>query len=255
MLSRWLYSTSHKDIGLMYLGFALFSGLIGTSLSMFIRLELTVPGKGILEGNGQLYNVIITAHGLLMLLFLVSPALFGGFGNWLTPILIGAVDVAFPRLNNISFWLNPPALVLLLLSALVEQGAGVGWYAYPPLSVQHSGSSVDLAILSLHINGLSSILGSINLLVTIFGMRAAGMKLNQIPLFVWSIAFTAVLIIIAFPVLAAALVMLLTDRNLNTAYFVDSGDIVLYQHLFWFFGCLVWPPVAVVMRLRQQKLN
>jgi heme/copper-type cytochrome/quinol oxidase subunit 1 len=220
----------------MYLGFALFSGLIGTSLSMFIRLELTVPGKGILEGNGQLYNVIITAHGLLMLLFLVSPAMFGGFGNWLTPILIGAVDVAFPRLNNISFWLNPPALVLLLLSALVEQGAGVGWYAYPPLSVQHSGSSVDLAILSLHINGLSSILGSINLLVTIFGMRAAGMKLNQIPLFVWSIAFTAVLIVIAFPVLAAALVMLLTDRNLNTAYFVDSGDLVLYQHLFWFFG-------------------
>lgn len=232
MITRWLYSTSHKDIGLLYLGFALFSGLIGTSLSMFIRLELAVPGKGLLEGNGQLYNVIITAHGVLMLLFLVSPALFGGFGNWLTPILIGAVDVAFPRLNNISFWLNPPALVLLLLSALVEQGTGTGWYLYAPLSVQHSGSSVDLAILSLHINGLSSILGSINLLVTVAGMRAAGMKLNQIPLFVWSICFTAVLIIIAFPVLAAALVMLLTDRNLNTAYFVDSGDLVLYQHLF-----------------------
>jgi heme/copper-type cytochrome/quinol oxidase subunit 1 len=235
-LSRWLYSTSHKDIGLLYLAFALFSGLIGTSLSMFIRIELAVPGKGILEGNGQLYNVIITAHGVIMLLFLVSPALFGGFGNWLTPILIGAVDVAFPRLNNISFWLNPPALVLLVLSALVEQGTGAGWYLYPPLSVQHSGASVDLAILSLHINGLSSILGSINLLVTVFGMRAAGMKLNQIPLFVWSIVFTAILIIIAFPVLAAALVMLLTDRNLNTAYFVDSGDVVLYQHLFWFFG-------------------
>jgi hypothetical protein len=236
MITRWLYSTSHKDIGLLYLGFALFSGLIGTSLSMFIRIELAVPGKGILEGNGQLYNVIITAHGVIMLLFLVSPALFGGFGNWLTPILIGAVDVAFPRLNNISFWLNPPALVLLVLSALVEQGTGAGWYLYPPLSVQHSGASVDLAILSLHINGLSSILGSINLLVTVFGMRAAGMKLNQIPLFVWSIVFTAILIIIAFPVLAAALVMLLTDRNLNTAYFVDSGDVVLYQHLFWFFG-------------------
>nr|CAA73991.1 cytochrome-c oxidase [Chlorogonium elongatum] len=236
MLTRWLYSTSHKDIGLLYLGFALFSGLIGTSLSMFIRLELGVAGRGLLDGNFQLYNVIITGHGLIMLLFMVMPALFGGFGNWLVPILIGAPDVAFPRLNNISFWLNPPALVLLLLSTLVEQGAGLGWTAYPPLSVQHSGASVDLAIFALHINGLSSILGSINLLVTVAGMRAAGMKLNQLPLFVWAIVFTAVLVILAFPVLSAALVMLLTDRNINTAYFSDSGDLVLYQHLFWFFG-------------------
>jgi len=236
MLRRWLFSTSHKDIAILYLGFAFFSGLIGTFLSLLIRLELALPGRGMLDGNGQLYNVIITAHGVLMLLFLTMPALFGTFGNWLVPIMVGAVDVAFPRLNNISFWLNPAALVMLLLSALVEQGVGTGWYLYPPLSVQHSGSSVDLAILALHINGLSSILGSINLLVTIAGMRAAGLKLNQMPLFVWSIAFTSILVIVAFPVLAAALVMLLTDRNLNTAYFVDSGDLVLYQHLFWFFG-------------------
>lgn len=209
---------------------------MGTALSLFIRLELALPGYGMLDGNGQLYNTLITAHGVLMLLFLTMPALFGTFGNWLVPILIGAVDVAFPRLNNISFWLNPAALILLLLSALVEQGTGTGWYLYPPLSVQHSGASVDLAILALHINGLSSILGSINLLVTIFGMRAAGMSLNRMPLFVWAILFTAILVIIAFPVLAAALVMLLADRNLNTSYFVDSGDPVLYFHLFWFFG-------------------
>jgi heme/copper-type cytochrome/quinol oxidase subunit 1 len=251
MFMRWFYSTNHKDIGLLYLVFAFFSGLIATTLSLFIRMEVGLAGKGFLDGNGQLYNVIITAHGLLMLLFMVMPALFGGFGNWLVPILIGAPDMAFPRLNNISFWLNPPALALILLSALVEQGPGLGWTAYPPLSIQHTGASVDLAVLALHLNGLSSILGSINMLVTCAGMRAAGMKLNHIPLFVWAIIFTSILVILAVPVLAACLVMLLTDRNLNTAYFCESGDLVLYQHLFWFFGhpevyILILPAFGIV---------
>jgi cytochrome c oxidase subunit 1 len=263
--TRWFMSTNHKDIGILYLFTAAVVGFISVAFTVYMRMELMYPDVQLmcLEGarlaasgevctpNGHLWNVLVTAHGILMMFFVVIPALFGGFGNYFMPLHIGAPDMAFPRMNNLSYWLYVAGTSLAVASVLApggndQTGSGVGWVLYPPLSTNEAGFSMDLAIFAVHVSGASSILGAINMITTFLNMRAPGMTLHKVPLFAWSIFVTAWLILLSLPVLAGAITMLLTDRNFGTTFFFPQGggDPVLYQHILWFFG---HPEVYIVI--------
>jgi len=234
-ITRWLFTTNHKDIGTMYLWFAMVMFFAGGAMALVIRLELFAPGLQWVQP--EVFNSLTTVHALVMIFGAVMPA-FVGFANWLIPMQIGAADMAFPRMNNWSFWLLIPPALLLMASFFVPGGAAAsGWTLYPPLVTQ-GGISVDMTILAIHILGASSIMGSINIITTILNLRAPGMTLMKMPMFTWTWLITAYLIIAVMPVLAGAVTMLLTDRHFGTSFFnaAGGGDPTMFMHIFWFFG-------------------
>ncbi len=253
-IKRWLYTTNHKDIGTMYLWFSFVMFLVGGAMAMVIRAELYQPGLQFVQPD--FFNQMTTMHGLIMVFGAVMPSMVG-LANWLIPMMIGAPDMALPRMNNWSFWILPFAFTLLISSLFMEGGApNFGWTFYAPLSTTYGPPSTDFFILGVHMMGISSIMGAINVIVTVFNMRAPGMTLMKMPLFVWTWVITAFLLIMVMPVLAGTVTMMLTDRHFGTDFFnaAGGGDPVMFQHIFWFFGhpevyIMILPAFGVVSEI------
>lgn len=256
LLIKWFFATNHKWIGTIYFIFSLFAGLMGTSISLIIRIELLQPGS--LISNDFIYNSIVTRHAIIIIFFIVIPTIIGGFGNWLIPIICNITDIAFPRLNNIRFWLLIPSLLIIISSSIVATLNGVGWTIYPPLTrfIFSSGSSIEIIIFSLHIAGVSSIIRAINFISTILNIKNINININMFSLFSVSILLTTILLLLALPILAGAITIILIDRNFNTSFFDPrgGGDPLLYQHLFWFFGhpevyILILPAFGIISHI------
>lgn len=237
-MTKFINTLNHKDIAIIYIIFALLAAFVGLSISIIIRLELVHSGSLLLINN-HLFNSIVSAHAIMIIFLAVMPAIIGSFGNYFLPISLGAVDIAFPRLNNVSFWFLVPAIVLIASSMLIESGAGTGWTVYYPLSgiMSHSSISVDLVIFGLHCLTISSLLGAINFISTAHNFLDS---LFRMDLFGWSIYITAWLLLLSLPVLTVGITLLLIDRNFNLSFYepAGGGDPILYQHLFWFFGLI-----------------
>ena len=252
-IMRWITTTNHKDIGTLYLWFSFIMFLVGGAMALVIRAELFQPGLQVVDP--QFFNSMTTLHGLIMVFGAVMPAAVG-LANWLVPMMIGAPDMALPRLNNWSFWLLPFAALLLVITLFLPGGAPAGgWTMYPPLTLQ-TGDAFPFLIFSVHLLGMSSIMGSINIIATILNMRAPGMTLMKMPLFVWTWLITAFLLVAVMPVLAGAVTMMLTDKFFGTSFFLAAGggDPVMFQHIFWFFGhpevyIIILPSFGVISQI------
>nr|YP_010164122.1 cytochrome c oxidase subunit I [Didesmococcus koreanus]QRK27450.1 cytochrome c oxidase subunit I [Didesmococcus koreanus] len=256
-MKKWMYSTNHKNISFMYLILGMWSGMMGLSMSMIMRIELMNNNNNF--NFSMSYYMMITIHALLMIFFMTMPIIIGTFSNWLIPLMMSSSDLIYPRMNNLSMWILFPSLMMLMLSMFTKNKIFTGWTLYPPLSVQNS-SSINMVILSIHLNGLSSLMSSMNFMISMINMNSNKMNLNNLSLYCWSIIITSMLLIMSIPVLASGITMIILDHNFNSMFFnpMGNGNPILFQHMFWFFGhpevyILILPGFGLMSQIMNQE--